>query len=82
MSEVEGGPRRAGWENFLGGLLNKAKALAKGAVNLARKGIAAVRKGIPLGRLLDKLKQLIKPLLRRVLKFAIGRLPTPVQPDN
>ena len=67
MSVVEGGPKRAELENFLGGLLNKVKALVKGAVNLAKKGIAAVRTVIPVGRLLDKLKQLIKPLLRRVL---------------
>src|ERR1700753_387815 len=78
MSVVEGGPKRAELENFLGGLLNKAKALVKGAVRLATKGIAVVRRGIPWARLLDKLKGLIKPLLRRVLKFAIGRLPTPV----
>jgi hypothetical protein len=67
IGEVEGGPERAKFENFLGGLWNKVKALAKGAVNVARKGIAAVRTVIPLGRLLDKLKQLIKPLLRRIL---------------
>ena len=68
------------FENLFGGLWNKVKSVAKGAVNLAKKGIAAVGKIIPLGWLFDKLKQLVKPLLRRVLQFAIGRLPTPLQP--
>jgi len=68
------------FENLFGGLWNKVKSVAKGAVNLAKRGIAAIGKIIPLGWLFDKLKQLIKPLLRRVLQFAIGRLPTPLQP--
>ena len=68
------------FENLFGGLWNKVKSVAKGAVNLAKKGIAAIGKIIPLGWLFDKLKQLVKPLLRRVLQFAIGRLPTPLQP--
>jgi hypothetical protein len=68
------------FENLFGGLWNKVKSVAKGAVSLAKKGIAAVGKIIPLGWLFDKLKQLVKPLLRRVLQFAIGRLPTPLQP--
>jgi hypothetical protein len=37
------------FENLFGGLWNKVKSVAKGAVNLARKGIAAVGKIIPLG---------------------------------
>jgi hypothetical protein len=69
-----------GFENFLGGLWKKAKSLAKGAVSLAKRGIAAVGKIIPLGFIFDKLKALIKPLLKRVLQFAIGRLPGPLQP--
>jgi len=80
MSVVEGGPKRAELENFLGGLSKTVKALVKRAVNLVNTGIASVRRAIPLGRLLDKLKRLIKPLLRRVLKFAIGRLPTRSSP--
>jgi hypothetical protein len=69
-----------GFENFLGGLWRKAKSLAKGAINLAKKGIAAVGKIIPLGWIFDKLKKLIRPLLKQVLKYAVGRLPTPLQP--
>jgi len=64
--------RSPAFEKFLGGLWNKVKALVKGAVNLAKKGTAAVGKVISLGWLFDKLKQLIKPLLRRVLPGTLG----------
>ena len=37
------------FEQFLGGLFNKAKSLVKGAVNLAKKGIQAVGKVLPIG---------------------------------
>ena len=68
------------FENWLGSLWKKAKSAVKGAVSLAKKGIAAVGKILPLGWIFNKLKALIKPLLKRVLQFAIGRLPTPLQP--
>ncbi len=69
-------PRRSelspSFENFLGGLVKK---VAKGAWNLAKKGI-----NVAIGPLLSKMKPLIKPLLNRVLKFAISKLPTQLQP--
>lgn len=70
------------FENFLGGLFNKAKSLVKGAVNLARKGISAVGTiaSAPIRFLLNKLGGLAKTLLRGVLQKAIGLLPGPVQP--
>jgi hypothetical protein len=64
------------FEDFLGGLLNKAKRIVSGAVTLAKKGVAAAIRVIPgLSGLLGKLKGLIKPLLNRVLRFALNRLP-------
>ncbi|MEU2125757.1 hypothetical protein [Nocardia niwae] len=68
------------FENFLGKLWKKAKAVARGAVRLAKKGIAAVGKIIPLGWIFGKLKKLIRPLLKRVLKLALGRLPVALRP--
>ncbi|MFN2468484.1 MAG: hypothetical protein ABR521_10210, partial [Gaiellaceae bacterium] len=68
------------FEDFLGGLLNKAKKLAKGAWSLAKKGIAAVGKVMPIGILLGKLKALVQPLLKRVLSTALGKLPADLQP--
>jgi hypothetical protein len=67
-------------ENLFGRLWNKVKSVAGGVVDLAKKGIAAVGRLVPLGWLFDKLKAVIRPLLKRVLQMAIGRLPTPLQP--
>lgn len=67
------------FENFFGAIKNTFKKVAKKAVGLAKKGIAFAGK-FALGPVLKKLKALIKPLLRRVLRFAIGKLPKPLQP--
>jgi hypothetical protein len=68
------------FENFLKKLWKKAKKVVKGAVAVAKKGIAAVGKLIPIGPLLNKLKRLIGPLLQKVLKFALGKLPPALRP--
>ena len=68
------------FEQFLGGLIRKAKSFAKGAVNVVKKGIAAVGKILPIGILLNRLKGLVRSLLRGVLRTAISRLPSGVQP--
>jgi hypothetical protein len=68
------------FEGFLGGLLDKAKKLAKGAVKIAKKGIAAVGKLMPINIVLGKLKALARPLLERVLRYALGRLPPALRP--
>ncbi|MET8849875.1 hypothetical protein [Amycolatopsis sp. NPDC004625] len=64
---------------FFGRLLDKAKKLAKGAVKLAKSGLSVVG-NLALGPLFGKLRQLVKPLLRRVLDTAIGRLPESLRP--
>ncbi|WP_458318174.1 hypothetical protein [Mycolicibacterium brisbanense] len=69
-----------GVENFLGGLWKKAKAVAGGAIRLAKKGIAAVGKVIPLGFILKGLKKIVRPLLKRVLDLALSRLPVSLRP--
>jgi hypothetical protein len=65
-------------EEFLGGLIRKAKSVVKFVANAAKTvgGLA----GKLLGPVLQRLRSLISPLLRRVLSFAIGRLPAPLQP--
>jgi hypothetical protein len=65
------------FEDFLGGLLDKAKKLAKTAISVAQKGITLIP---GLGGLISKLKALVRPLLRRVLKTAIDKLPATLQP--
>ena len=67
------------FENFLGKLKNAFKKVAGKAVDLAKKGITAVAK-LGLGPILNKLKALIKPLLKRVIQTAIGKLPAQLQP--
>ncbi|MEV6643709.1 hypothetical protein [Amycolatopsis sp. NPDC051371] len=64
---------------FLGGLLDKAKKLAKGVGKLAKKGLAFAGK-LALGPLFGILRKLVRPLLRKVLDSAIGRLPESLRP--
>src|SRR5882757_16238 len=77
-------------EQFLGGLLRKARGLVSGAVNLAKrgvqgavnlagKGLAAVGK-LALGPLLKPLKTLGKSLLNHVVKYALNQLPLALRP--
>jgi hypothetical protein len=57
-------------EEFIGGLIKKAKSVVKSVAKAA----GSVAKAA-LGPILNKLKALIRPLLRRVLAAAINRLP-------
>lgn len=67
-------------EQFFGKIFNKVKSVVKKGVDLAKKGISAIGKILPVNIILNKLKGLIKPLLDKVLKFAIGKLPKNLQP--
>jgi hypothetical protein len=60
--------------------LKKVKRVARKTVKLAKKGIALAKKLSPLHIALAKLKKLVKPLLERVLKFALDRLPVALRP--
>src|SRR5215208_1749935 len=66
-------------EYFLENFLGKLKRAVKGAVNLAKKGISVVGK-LGLGPILEKLKGLVRPLLNRVLKVALNKLPPSLRP--
>jgi len=74
-------PRATGleqyFEDFLGGLVDKAKKLAQKAVSIAKKGITLIP---GLAGLINKLKALVHPLLNRVLKTAIDKLPATLRP--
>lgn len=61
-------------------LFKKAVSAAKGAVDLAKKGAAAVGSVLPHGLVLRQLQRLVRPLLKRVLRFAIDRLPVALRP--
>jgi hypothetical protein len=68
------------FEDFLKKLWRKAKGAVKGAVRLAKKGVAAVGKVLPIGAILRQLKGLVRPLLTRVLKLAMNKLPAALRP--
>jgi hypothetical protein len=67
-------------EDFLGRIWDGVKRVAAGAVNLAKKGIAAVGRILPINFILNKLKGLVRPLLGRVLQFAMSKLPPGLRP--
>lgn len=68
------------FESFFGAIRRAASRAISGAVNLAKKGITALGRIIPLGAILSRLKALVAPLLNRVLQQAIKRLPVALQP--
>lgn len=67
------------FEDFLGNVFKKAVGVVKGAVNLAKKGVSGLAK-LGLNPLLMKLKALVMPLLQRVIKMALNKLPAGVRP--
>jgi hypothetical protein len=69
------------FEEFFGKVWRKVKSIARSAARLAKKGLGALAKlGIPIGLFLKKLGALVRPLLNRVIRFAINKLPSGVQP--
>ncbi|MCF1752344.1 hypothetical protein [Mariniradius sediminis] len=67
-------------EQFLGKVFDKVKSVAKKGIELAKKGVNAVGKILPIQQVLEKIKGLVRPLLERILKFSIGKLPKNLQP--
>lgn len=85
----EGFPPR--FEQFFGSIWKKVKSVASkavelakkgvaGAVDLAKKGVAFAGKFLPIGMILNKLKALVRPLIHKVINFAINRLPVALRP--
>jgi hypothetical protein len=73
-------PRLApGFEHFFDSIRKTVQRVASGAVRLTKAGIGAAAK-LGLGPMLEQLKKLVRPLLARVLKAAIHRLPVGLQP--
>lgn len=56
------------------------KKLWKKAKQIAGKAIQVVGKITPLGPILKNLKRLVKPMVKRILQSAIGKLPAALQP--
>ena len=60
------------FEDFLGGSARRSKSFAKKAVDVAKKGLTMLP---GVGALIGQLKALVRPLLDRVLKMALDKLP-------
>jgi hypothetical protein len=67
-------------ENLFGSLWKAAKNMGRAVVRGVKAGVAAVGKIVPLGWIFGKLKELIRPLLQRVIQFALNQLPAALQP--
>lgn len=68
------------FENFFGVIRRTIGRVIKGAFSLVKRAVKAVGSVLPIGLLIRGLKALVKPLLRRVLNFAINRLPIGLRP--
>jgi hypothetical protein len=68
------------FEQLFGALKRLAGRAVKAAVGLAKKGFSALGRLLPLNAILRKLLRLVRPLLQRVLRFAIDRLPVALRP--
>jgi predicted aspartyl protease len=62
-------------ELLFGSLKKIVKKVANTAKNVVKKGVEIASKVMPLGIIYGRLRKIIKPLLRRVLAKAIGKLP-------
>ena len=67
-------------ENLFGSLWKAAKNVGRAVARGVKAGVAAVGKIVPLGWIFGKLKALIRPLLQRVIQFALNQLPAALQP--
>jgi hypothetical protein len=73
------------FEGFLKKIFDKAKTAVKKAASAVKKGVVKAVKTVgkiataPIAIVLKKLKALVKPLLEKVLKSAIGKLPESMQ---
>jgi hypothetical protein len=65
------------FEKFLDEWRKKLKRAVHGAAHLAKRGIAAVSKVLPIGILLRKLKPLVQPLLKRMVNLGLDKLNLP-----
>lgn len=68
------------FEDFLKKVFNKVKNVAKTVAKAAKAGISAIGKVLPIGAILKKIIPLVRPLLNRVIRFAIGKLPAALRP--
>jgi hypothetical protein len=67
------------FENFFGGLKNKLKGAFNKAASLAKQGISLAG-NFALKPILEKISQMVMPLMQRVVKQGISKLPAELRP--
>jgi hypothetical protein len=67
------------FENFWGGLKNKLKGAISKGIGLAKQGIKLAGQ-LGLKPFFDKAKQLIDPLIKKVVQYGINKLPPALRP--
>jgi hypothetical protein len=67
-------------EEFIKKLFKKATKAVSGAVKLAKRGLKVVGSMLPHTWILKKLIGMVRPMLTRVLRLAIDKLPVSIQP--
>ncbi|NUP11047.1 MAG: hypothetical protein HOW73_33800 [Polyangiaceae bacterium] len=68
------------FERFLGALKKKLKKVVSNVAKVAKKGLSIATGAFLLKPLLSKLQPLVKPLLEKVLKFALDKVPEAYRP--
>lgn len=67
-------------EDFLKKLVSKVSKIGRGIARMAGKGLSALSRFLPIGKLMDAVRRLVRPLLQQTLARATGRLPVALQP--
>ncbi|MHA7209547.1 hypothetical protein [Arthrobacter sp. MDT1-65] len=67
-------------EDFLKKLVSKVSKIGRGVARMAGKGLSALSRFLPIGKLINAVRRLVRPLLQKVLARAIGHLPAALQP--
>ena len=60
--------------------IDVAKNVGSTVISVAKKGIEFAGKFLPIGQILKKLGALVRPLVHKVINFAINRIPAPLRP--
>ncbi len=67
-------------DQFVGGLVGRAKRAVRKVAQMARRGVALATRFLPMGWLVRRLAGLARPLVLRLLTMAQGRLPAAIRP--
>jgi hypothetical protein len=67
-------------EQFVSGIIRKGRAIVNAASKAIKRGIAFAGRFLPINAVFGHLRSMVRHVIARVLKRAMGQLPTAVQP--